>query len=221
MKLSFKPKEIDDHVLKLTVGLVALGLPCLTSFLSGNQIASISASYYEQGWTNDFFIGCLFAISSFMFAYNGDSAAEMILSKIVALAGLGVGLFPCGCGKQPDPKANPNLHYLSAAIMFAVLACLCVIFYRRARAKGHREAIWRSYLYALCGTTIAVVIAVLGIDNFVLGNYLGSKWSQLTFWGETAALVAFGTSWLVASRVFPVITNPDERVSVLPVTTGS
>jgi len=44
MKLSFKPKEIDDHVLKLTVGLVALGLPCLTSFLSHNQIGSLRPS---------------------------------------------------------------------------------------------------------------------------------------------------------------------------------
>src|SRR3954466_5795005 len=104
MKVKFKPREIDDHVLKLTVGLIALGLPCLTSFLSANQIGSISASYYERGWASDFFIGCLFAISSFMFAYNGDSLAEMILSKIVALAGLGVALFPCRCGKDRMPR---------------------------------------------------------------------------------------------------------------------
>ncbi len=74
MKLSFKPKEIDDHVLKLTVGLIALSLANLTAWLSADSIESISASYYEDGWARDFFIGFLFAISSFLFAYNGDSA---------------------------------------------------------------------------------------------------------------------------------------------------
>ena len=216
MKLSFKPKEIDDHVLKLTVGLVALGLPFLTSFLSANSIGSISASYYEVGWAQDFFIGCLFAISSFMFAYNGDSAAEMILSKIVALAGLGVALFPCGCGDVTDPKAHPNVHYTFAGIMFIVLACLCRIFYQRAKAKGHREAKWRSYIYAICGIAIVIVILVLGIDGLTKGHLL-SKVPEPTFYGEWTGLVAFGISWLVASRALPFITAPRERVSLLPV----
>ncbi len=100
--------------------------------------------------------------------------------------------------------------------MFAVLACLCVIFYRRARAKGHREALWRSYIYAACAITILLVIAVLGIDNFT-GNHLASKLPRLTFYGERAGLIAFGISWLVASRALPFITTPAERVSLLPV----
>ena len=54
MKLSFKPKEIDDHVLKLTVGLIALSLANLTAWLSAGSIGSISASYYEGGWARDF-----------------------------------------------------------------------------------------------------------------------------------------------------------------------
>lgn len=214
MKLSFKPKEIDDHVLKLTVGLIALSLANLTAWLSADSIGSISASYYESGWARDFFIGFLFAISSFLFAYNGDSSAEMILSKIAAVAGLGVALFPCRCDQPPNIVTY--VHYTSAAIMFAVLACLCVIFYQRARAKGHREAMWRSYIYAVCAITIVLVIAVLGIDNFT-GGHLGSRLPRLTFYGECAGLVAFGISWLVASRVLPFITTPTERVSLLPV----
>lgn len=214
MKLSFKPKEIDDHVLKLTVGLIALSLANLTAWLSPDSIGSISASYYEGGWARDFFIGFLFAISSFLFAYNGDSAAEMILSKIAAVAGLGVALFPCRCGEPPNMVTY--VHYTSAAIMFAVLVCLCVIFYQRARAKGHREAMWRSYIYAVCAITITLVIAVLGIDNFT-GGHLGSKVPRLTFYGERAGLVAFGISWLVASRALPFITTPTERISLLPV----
>jgi hypothetical protein len=214
MKLSFKPREIDDHVLKLTVGVIALSLANLTAWLSADSIGSISASYYEGGWARDFFIGFLFAISSFLFAYNGDSATEMILSKIAAVAALGVALFPCRCEEAPNTVTY--VHYTSAAIMFAVLACLCVIFHRRARAKGHREAMWRSYIYAVCAVTIVLVIAVLGIDNFI-GNHLASKVPRLTFYGERAGLMPFGISWLVASKALPFITKPTERVSLLPV----
>ena len=213
MRLSFKPKEIDDHVLKLTVGVIALSLASVAAALSSHQIGSISDSYYAGDWARNVFIGCLFAISSFLFAYNGDSPAEMILSKIAAVAGLAVALFPCRCGEPSNIVTY--VHFTSAAIMFAVLACLCVVFYRRARAKGHREAMWRSYIYAACAITIVLVIAVLGIDNFT-GGHLGAKVPRLTFYGERTGLIAFGISWLVASRALPFITAPTERVSLLP-----
>ncbi len=214
MKASFKLREIDDHVLKLIVGLIALSLANLTGWFSHDAIGSISAAYYEDGWARDFFIGFLFAISSFLFAYNGDGVTEMILSKIAALAALGVVLFPCRCGQPPN--STTYVHFTLAAIMFIVLAGLCSIFYKRAQAKGHRQAKWRSYIYGACAITIILVIAVLGIDNFT-GQHLGSKLPRLTFYGERAGLIAFGISWLVASRAIPVITAPRERISLLPV----
>jgi hypothetical protein len=214
MKASFKLKEIDDHVLKLIVGLVALSLASVTVSLSHHPIGSISASYYEDGWARDFFIGFLFAISSFLLAYNGEGVGEMVLSKAAALSALGIVLFPCRCGQTAN--LTTYVHFTLASIMFAVLAGFCGIFYRRAQAKGHRRAKWRSYLYAACAATIILVIAVLGIDGFT-GQHLGSKLSRLTLYGETAGLIAFGISWLVASRTIPFITAPGERVSLLPV----
>lgn len=214
MKASFKLNEIDHHVLKLIVGLVALSLANLTAWLSHSTLGSISAAYYEDGWSRDLFIGFLFAISSFLFAYNGEGVAEMILSKIAALAALVVVLFPCRCGESPD--MSTYVHFTAAAIMFVVLAGFCVMFYKRAQAKDNRQARWRSYIYAACAVTIVLVIAVLGIDNFT-GQHLGSKLPRLTFYGEEAGLVAFGISWLVASRAIPFITAPKDRISILPV----
>jgi len=221
MKASFKLKQIDDHVLKLIVGLVALSLASLTAWLSHTKLASISASYYEDGWARDFFIGFLFAISSFLFAYNGDGAGEMILSKIAALAGLCVVLFPCGCDPRRDQShtITSYVHFTSAAVMFGVLAGFCIIFYKRALAKGHRQAKWRACIYVACSITIMLVILVLGIDHFT-HDHLGSKLPRLTFYGEKAGLIAFGISWLVASRAIPLITAPHERVSLLPVSSS-
>src|SRR5262249_26400434 len=89
--------EIDHRTLKLIVGIVATGLAGLTSLFAKAPLTSISASYYEGGWSQGIFIGFLFAIAAFLLAYNGRSATEMILSKVASIAAVCVALFPCGC----------------------------------------------------------------------------------------------------------------------------
>ena len=117
--------------MKLIVGVIALCLANITSFFSDHPIASISASYYEGGWAQTFFVGSLFAIASFLFAYNGYTRAEMICSKVAAVAALGIALFPCDCdGHQP---IIPHVHGLSAATMFLILAYFCYGFYTSPR----------------------------------------------------------------------------------------
>jgi len=100
--------------------------------------------------------------------------------------------------------------------MFGVLAGFCIIFYKRALAKRGSQAKVRACIYVTCSITIMLVILVLGIDHFI-GDHLRFKLPRLTFYGEATGLVAFGVSWLVASRVIPVITAPHERISLLPV----
>jgi hypothetical protein len=214
MALSFTKYEIDHHILKLIVAVIALTLANLTAFFSSAPIASISASYHEGGWARDIFVGFLFAISAFLLAYNGSSITEMVLSKVAAIAALGVAMFPCQCGDRAE--IIPFVHALSAAIMFLVLAGFCAIFYSRARAKNRRTGDWRAYIYALCGTVIVAAVAVLAVDGMTEGR-ISADVKRLTFYGERAGLMAFGISWLVASRVLPYITAADERVPVLPV----
>lgn len=214
MRADFKLNEIDHHVLKFIVGITAIVLGNLSVFLSREALTSISAAYHTRGSARDVFVGLLFAISAFLTAYNGSSLTEMLLSKVAAAAALCVSVFPCECGTGTE--IVPYVHYIAAAIMFVVLACFCVIFFRRARAKGHTEARWRSYLYAACGTIIVVSIALLAFDHFA-GEPISSKVPRLVFYGERAGLVSFGVSWLVASRALPFITAPEERIPIIPV----
>lgn len=214
MALAFSKYEIDHHILKLIVGVIALTLANLTAFFSSTPIESISASYHEGGRARDIFVGFLFAISAFLLAYNGRSLPEMVLSKTAAIAAMGVAMFPCQCGDRVE--VIPYVHAISAAIMFLILGVFCGIFYSRARAKHRREADWRAYIYAICGAVIVVAVGVLALDG-VTGGRISSSLERLTFYGERAALMAFGISWLVASRVLPVLTAADERVPVLPV----
>jgi L-asparagine transporter-like permease len=205
--------EINHHTLKLIVGLIALCLPFLAYILSLPQnINSISESYHQDGWARNIFVGFLFAIAAFLMAYNGYRQSkfifsEMVLSKIAGVMAVLVALFPCGCGGYTE--IVPMVHYIAAAILFAILAIFCLFFYKRAKAKGHPQAQIRAVIYAVCGILMLLSILALAIDFTI-----GLNWDQLVFYAESVALVAFGIAWLTASRNLPIITSKAERLSV-------
>lgn len=209
--------EIDEHTSKLIVGLIAIFLAKLTSFFSETPLQSISASYHEGGWSRDIFVGFLFAISAFLLAYNGRSTRQMVLSKVAAFAAMGVAMFPCKRGSHAE--VIPYVHGISAAVMFLILVVFCYIFFQRARSKGHLQAMFRAYIYAICGITIVASILIIAIDN-VSGGIISSRISRLTFYGETAGLIAFGIAWLSASRFLPLLTRKNERFSLFSDHTG-
>jgi hypothetical protein len=212
MALRPKREEIDHRTIKLIVGVIAISLPFLTSAFAGSAIASISASYYEGGWSQSIFVGFLFAISAFLLAYNGLTPAEMILSKVAAIAALGVALFPCGCGSHA--AMVPYVHGASAAVMFVILAFFCRMFFKRALQKGYPEAKARASIYVACGTAIVLAILALAVDHFSGGAL--SRWTaDFVFYGESVGLIAFGISWLTASRTIPMLAREDERFSPL------
>lgn len=203
-------QEIDHRTIKLLVGVVAIAIAPLTHAFARTRLASISASYYESGWSQSIFIGFLFAIAALLLAYNGYSRVEMISSKVAAVASLGVALFPCQCDTHTEQV--PHAHGLFAAIMFMILAYFCYAFRQRAKEKHYAQATARAAIYTACGIVIVVVIIVLAFND-LSGDVLRRSVPRLTFYGETVGLVAFGVSWLTASRVLPFITNADDRFS--------
>jgi hypothetical protein len=198
--------EIDQYTIKFLIGAFALTLPFIELALTRGSISSISASFWiadPDVWPRIIFVGFLFVISAFLLAYNGLSETEMWLAKVACASALGVALFPCSCDDTAREIIG-GVHLASATALFIVLAWFCVIFMRRAKAKGHRQARWRTAIYMICGWGM-VASAALFIARAI------TKQEALAFWGETVGLVSFGTSWLTASRVLPVITLPSER----------
>src|SRR5438067_7163036 len=61
-----KQEEINHLTIKLVVGLIALSLAPLTRFFANSYITSISASYYEGGWSQSIFTGFLFGHSDLL-----------------------------------------------------------------------------------------------------------------------------------------------------------
>lgn len=205
--------EIDHRTIKLLVGVIAIALPILVSWLAApDRLTSISASYWIEEWPRSIFVGFLFAIAAFLSAYNGRSTSEMVGSKIAAFAGVVIPMFPCGCDAHAE--IIPGVHYLGAGAMFLVLAFFCWRFLRRAWSKKHGRAKARAAVYALCGLGILVSIVALALNAALHGQFSKAH-PTFVYWFETAGLVAFGVSWLTASHVLPVINEPGERFSPL------
>jgi hypothetical protein len=202
-----KHVEIDNRTLKLVVGLIAIGLPVLTDLLSDRRILSISESYYYTGPESTIFVGFLFAIASFLCAYNGRTRQQMFWSKVAGLSAALIALYPCDC----DRIKGPGVHYAAAAVLFGVLTYFCWAFYRRSFGSAYPQAKARRAVYLACA--IAMVLAILALGANAVLHFDRSVFPQFVFYGEAAGLVAFGISWLVASRTLPVLTHPQERFS--------
>ena len=203
--------EINSQALKLLVGIVAVILGNLTVWLSATALESISASYYEDGATRDFFVGLLFTIGAFLSAYNGITTLEKVLAKFAALASVCIAIFPCSC--DPHQPRVPHVHYIAAAVMFLVLAVYCLIFYARARKKKTAHASRRCVLYAACGAAISFAIAVMAFDA-ATGGSISATVPRLTFYGERTGLIAFGISWIVSGKLIPWIATSEERAAL-------
>lgn len=202
-----KHVEIDNRTLKLVVGLIAIGMPALTDLLSNRQIHSISESYYCTGRASTVFVGFLFAIAAFLCAYNGRTRHQMFWSKVAGLSAALTALFPCDC----DRVSGPGVHYAAAAVLFGVLTYFCWAFYRRSFVSKYPQAKLRRAVYLACA--IAMVLAIFALGANAVVTFDKSMFPQFVFYGEATGLVAFGISWLVASRTLPVLTHPQERFS--------
>ena len=210
--MSYHKPEIDYRTMKMGVGIIAIGLAYLTNITAGGNLPSISDSYHVGGLASTIFVGCLFVISAFLIAYNGKSNLEFWLSKISAVAAIGIAIFPCKC--EIYPELVTGAHGISAAIMFLALVCFCIIFLRRALAKGHPEALMRAGVYTICFLVIMAAIITIAVDG-MFGGFIKNKINNIVFYGERAGLIAFGLSWLTASHVLPILNSKNERHRML------
>ena len=207
-------KVFDYRGLRLLVGVIALFISVVVSVLAGKDLPSISASYYSCG--RDMFVGLLFVVGAFLFAYNGHSRIESLASKIASIAAVFVAIFPTA----PDaPLATHDccqavvvscVHYVAAATLFSILTYFCFLPFRdrldKRLNKDFPQQARRNVIYLTCGSVMLISMAAL-----LAQQLLSYTIPSFTYYGETAALTAFGISWLTASKIFPWISHPTEK----------
>jgi hypothetical protein len=202
-------KVFGYHAQRALVGVIALMIPIILTIVSSEELASLSVSYHTDA--RDMFVGLLFIVGSFLFAYKGHYFYQNVASKIAALAAFAVALYPTICvslgtstmcdGVVMDPN---KVHGAAAGILFSILAFFCLVpFKNRAESKPGKNAKIRKWVYVICGYTIllSILYIVLLIAN-VLTHATG------VYWGETIALSAFGIAWIVSGQYFDFYSEP-------------
>ena len=198
----------DYRALRLIVGLIAFALPFVVSIISSSPLSSISASYHTEA--RDAFVGMLFVVGAFLWAYNGHTQLQAWASKIASFAAIFVAIFPTTCDIcETDIKSI--IHYGAAAILFAILAYFCFGPFRK-NTKGQKgKKGKRSKIYFTCGWIIVGCMLGLGLMELTI-SYETLKAFKVTYWAEAIALSAFGIAWTIAGKYFRPFVDKEEAL---------
>jgi len=198
----------DYRALRLLMGIIAFALPFVVSFISTIPLSSISGSYYTEARNE--FVGLLFFVSAFLFAYNGHSTLESVASKVASLAAIMVALFPTNCDTCAA-DANAVVHYTFAITLFIILAYFCFFPFRtKIKGKGGKKA-RRNAIYLLCGSIIVGSTLVAGIGKYFYPESTKAP-IFIIYWAEAISLWAFGIAWITAGKVIPALVEEKEQL---------
>jgi hypothetical protein len=207
---SNSPAVLSYHAMSRALGLVALSLPFVLAIGSivlslGSQhalprplIAPSISDYYFSPMRN-VYVGSLCAISVFFVCMRGYDLADEIAGYIAGVFSFGVAIFPPVDARKTGCTAFEAkigfIHLGCAALMFVVLAYLCLLRFRKSDRELTPRKRHRNRLYAACGITI--VACMVEMVWLTLSRFLnGRQRSHWMFWLEALALVAFGIAWL-------------------------
>ena len=106
--------DVDERMVKLLVGLIAIALPILVGWIAWpEKLGSISAAYWSPPWPQTLFIGFLFAIAGFLLAYDGRSTPERVASRIAAIAARSRRAGGPGCDRPSIARASTRRVFVS------------------------------------------------------------------------------------------------------------
>ena len=187
--------QVSYLTLRRVVGVLGVSLPVVVA-LWGFDLCHCfrlepSISYYYGLRTRDGFVGILFTIGWFLFAYRGYDRRDDIAGNLACLFALGVALFP-----NSGTPLERTVHFGSALCLFLVLAYFALYLFTKSGGAPTPQKRVRNRVYVACGVTMLACIALLAVYfAFLQDTGLGAL--DPVFWLESVALWAFGASWFV------------------------
>ncbi len=204
-------------LMRTVIGFMGLLLPTWLLLVGGPILegtfqprGSLSA-YYHSG-VRDFFVACLCVIGLFLitymwFHYNWDN----LLSIVAGVAALGVAFLPTKgetvtrLQEKLGETLVAGMHFTSAAIFILSLAAISWLFGKREAARTDRPTSPQLRKWFHWGCSIVIVLAVIGI---VVTKALKQFDDYSLLVGESIAVLAFGSSWLVKGLELKALLRP-------------
>ena len=189
-------------MLRKVIGGVGFVLPFVLAvgrelITGGGILSSVSAYYWSV--MGDVFVGSLFSIGIFFWAYRVYGQEDIFTAQIAAYAAMGIALFPTA-GPEAEPYATvvSNLHLAFAFIFFAALIYFDLFLFTKTHpgAEPSPQKRKRNRVYIICGYTMAAAMLLLVAARFIPTHSPLVAYHPI-FWLETILIEAFGISWLV------------------------
>lgn len=184
--------------LRRAVGALGIAMPIVLVAWGGLSrhlwLDSISAYYALR--TRDVLVGCLFTIGCFLFTYRGHDHHDDIAAHAAGACAILVALLP-----STHPGVQHVLHFVFAAALFLLLAYISYFRFTRQGDEPTEAKLTRNTVYRWCA--VAMVLCVVLIPVVDLTRLAGRLAAiRPAFLLETAALWAFGFSWVVKGGTF-------------------
>lgn len=197
---------------------------------SSSLKASISHYYYTS--VGPLFIGAMFAVALFLFAYKGYEKrknefgfSDNFMTNFAAICAVGLVIFPTSANEFKDNVliflSSPivgGIHLIFAFLFFITLAFMSIINFRRTHEINVYGKQKEHKIYKISGITMLVCLVFIVIYG-IFFEHLKIEWLRRLkpiFTLETIALIAFGISWLTKGKVECYIFNKNlKRKAVL------
>lgn len=214
-----KPWLTTIDSLRILVGVLGVLLPVLLwLFLlvdSGLTSPLPSISHYYFTRANPVLIIVVSLLGIFLLIYRYKELPDFLLTTFAGTFALCLLLFPTSnlcekletCPDHVTTLIHNNtfrelFHYISAAIFLGCLAAMALFRFTKT-APGvppTGRKLTRNWIYKICGWCMIVALLIIFPGSKFIPSEIYDA-NNLTFWMETAAVEAFGVSWLVKAEV--------------------
>ncbi len=179
--------------LRRVVGVLGISLPIILfgwgEISQHVWLPSLSAYYALR--TRDVFVGFLFAIGCFLYTYHGHDDHDNIVTHAAGTCAVLVALVP-----STHPGVQHTLHTIFATTLLLLLAYISYFRFTRCNGPPTDAKLTRNRVYRWCAVTIVLCVALVPVvDIATVATLLAPL--RPVFLLETAALWAFGLSWVV------------------------
>lgn len=197
------PHLITFMRLRKSIGFLAILFPLMLiiwAWIFGNcKTIQFAVSDYYYTASGDLFIGVIFAISFFLFAYKGYDRIDQWLTGSAGFCAILVGVLPteqnndeqCTVRFVEELEWRTTAHNILAVLFFLILAYMSYFQFTKSDGIVTAQKIDRNKVYRICAIIMVIALVLIPVFSAL------QVFSKAIFWMEWVALAAFGFSWLV------------------------
>jgi len=189
--------------LRKVLGILGTSLPFILYvgglIIFNTRLQGSISSYYHTDM-RDVLVGMLFAMGFFLLSYKGYEKSDNLAGDLGFVFALGVALFPTTPQEAGGSSFIGYLHMAFTVLFFSTLIYFSLFLFTKTDPEKSPtpRKLQRNKVYRVCGITMSVCILLIAVYVFLpekLEEILRPY--KIVFWLETAAIWAFGISWLV------------------------